>query len=326
MKQYIKAAYDPSMPEWLRKELSIKKGFNSNLKDWLNDEYDMGNAKFYDSPQEGSIVIELLYDVYESDHYDKTDRYYKDTLLFIPNAGYMYDDYWIESGKGYRRVATAAQSKLKNHIVDITYMVAPARSASWSDRSYVDPRYTRFGGTNGRRWGYQGQYPEYYHHWDSDLRRSVRDTEPTSWNTRGNYNEKRDKSGYIIPKPADLYNRLYQRFPDRTQGKFDAAKAKLEECYEKLEETKTKIFNYYDIRNNKYISTYGNTVFSNFNSAISEYCQMCRELDACVREDGIINNTNLSAFLNGGRYNGIGRCAEIDRRLVAINNELERGY
>jgi len=320
MKKYIKAAYDPSMPEWLR----VKSDSNKKALEALNYNYAMGSAKFYDEPQPNSIPIYLIYDVLKANHRwggrDKLNEY-----VYIPDMPYTGDEIYINVGSTVRQLDKASKAKLQNHIADTVYMVAEPvyEYRKNNNRDYVDPRYdrTRF---DSNHWKYQGQHPAYDDIWDADKNKWVPNKNKIDgWYTRHH----RDKSGYEIPDPQELYERLYKRFPDRTQGKLNEAKRLLDEYYDKLDNAKSRIFNQYDIRKGKYAYFYSHSVYDsaiyNLNEAIQHYGNIYRTFENLINEDGTADSKALSEFMNSNSYDSLQHgCRAIDKCLDKIEKAL----
>lgn len=313
MKRYIKAAYDPSMPMWLR----VKSDINQTAIATLNDNYAMAQAKFYENPQPDSEPIYLLYDVYEED-YGWNGLYKKEVeeLAYLPNYEYKFENYWISAGTKYRRLSTAAKSKIKEHIADVVYMVAPKLQSVQEGRDYVDPRYSR----THRKWGYAGQYPGYLTTWNSETHRSER-VGIDRWYT----NTGRDKSGYYIPKPEELYEKLYARFPDKVNNSINKVKAILDTYYDKLDAAKNKVFSQYDIRKGRVVEVGNyNGAMQYLNYAIKNYGAMYQIFENILSDPENIDHKRLSEFMNGTGYDDLPYTTKsIDEKLERIDEELE---
>ena len=316
MKRYIKAAYDSSMPDWLR----LKSDGNKYALEFLNANYAMSQAKFYTEPQPDSIPIHLLYEIYKEEHRYR-DPHYKTKMneyVYVPD-GYRNSEIFIENNGKFRSLATSAKSKIASHIVDTVYMVAPKRQDIRSERNYVDPRYEK--GWGEGKWRYQGQYPEHAEGYVGGRWTELPEIE--GWYTRNH----RDKSGYAIPNPEELYARLYERFPDRNNAKVEKAKKVLDEYYDKLDTIKNRIFSMYDIRKGHGISigqSYYNNVLYRFNEAISDYGRMYRRFESCIDENGNVNAQRLAQFLNGDGYDDMPNLIRgINAEIGKINNQLQ---
>lgn len=309
MKRYIKAAYDPSMPMWLR----IKSDSNKEAIDTLNAVYAMAKAKFYEDPQPDSEPIYLLYDVYKEE--SGWDGTYKDKLaelVFLPEYKYNFENYWISAGAKYRRLSTAAGSKIKEHIADVVYMVAPKLLSAREGREYVDPRYGRSYGDD--KWVYEGQHPHYLTRWNSETHSSER-VGIAGWYTHSG----RDKSGYYIPKPEELYERLYARFPDRVNSSIDKAKAILDTYYDKLDAAKNKLFSQYDIRKGRVVEVGNyNSAMQHLNYAIKNYGGLYRIFEEILSDPENIDRKRLSEFMNGKGYD------DLSYTIKSIDAELKR--
>lgn len=313
MKRYIKASYDSSMPSWLK-----SKAGEDALKE-LKYQYAMSEAQFFDTPQENSIPIHLLDDVYkESTGYGGRGTYkeHAGQYVYVPSLGNGYYVF-LESGNSYRRLSTIAKSKLNDHIIDTVYMVAPLRNEIRKTRDYVDPRYDNSG-------NYMGQYREEGSKYNRETGKWERDPESDEWVMPYTYGDnKRDKSGYSIPNPEDLYRRLYARFPDRLKTRVNEAKSILDEYYDKINDAKEKLLSQYDIRKGRtpYLG-YGDASKSalyQLQQAIEYYGRMYKEFENCMTNEGSIDPQKLASFMKGDSFSGIPYCTKnIDSYLSKI--------
>lgn len=312
MKRYIRASYDSSMPSWLKDKAGLA------ALDRLKYQYAMSEAQFFDTPQENSIPIHLLEDVYrEVKGRGETYKTYVGQYVYVPDVGNGYDMF-LESGNGYRRLSTIARSKLNDHIIDTVYMVAPLRNEIRKTRDYVDPRYDY----NGK---YMGQYKSEGYIYNPETGKRERAPELDRWNMPYTYgNDKRDKSGYSIPNPEDLYRKLYARFPDRLKSRVNEAKAILDEYYDKVNAAKEKVLSKYDIRKGRapYLG-YGDVSKSELyqlHQAIDYYGDMYREFENCMTDDGSIDPQKLASYMKGDSYDSIPKCTKyIDSYLSKIH-------
>jgi hypothetical protein len=300
MRTYIQAAYDPSMPNWL----NAKNDYSESALDSLRGRYALNTAKFYDTPQPDSIPIHLLYDVYVEvpDRWNDTARYPTDEYVYIPGETGYNAFIKSETSETYRRVSTSSKAKIAPHIADTVYMVATPRNEYRADRKYIDPRYEK--NYNGK-WNYGGQVFQYGYWAES-------------------YN--RDKSGYAIPNPTELYEKLYNRFPNRIQSKLDKVTQTMEDYYNKLEEAKTLVFNQFDIRNGTapyFGSSYYNSPIYRLGEAIRNYGRMYSAFKRCLNQDGSVDSQKLAEFMNGNNYESLSySCQSIDSDLEKIHKAL----
>jgi len=314
MKRYIRASYDSSIPSWLKGEAGVA------ALSYLKQQYAMSEAQFFDTPQENSIPIHLLDDVYtESGGYRGVGTYKKPVgqYVYVPSLGNGYNMF-LESGNGYRRLSTIAKSKLNDHIVDTVYMVAPLRNEIRKTRDYMDPRYDNRG-------NYMGQYKREGRKYNRETSEWENDPESDTWEMPYTYSsDKRDKSGYIIPNPEELYRRLYARFPDRLKSRVNEAKAILDEYYDKVNAAKEKILSQYDIRKGRspYLG-YGDVSKSELyllQQAIDYYGTMYKAFENCMTDEGSIDPRKLATFMKGDSYDGIPRCTKyIDSYLSKMH-------
>lgn len=312
MYRYIKASYDSSMPNWLKSKAG------TDALNHLNYQYAMSEAQFFDTPQENSIPIHLLDNVYEE--VKRWGDTYKNPIgqyVYVPDLGFGGYSKFLESGNGYRRLSTIAKSKLNDHIIDTVYMVAPLRKDIRETRDYVDPRYDN----NGK---YMGQYKSEGRKYNRETGEWEHDPESDEWVMPFTYgNDKRDKSGYSIPNPEELYRKLYERFPDRLKSRVNEAKAILDEYYDKINDAKEKILSKYDIRKGRspYLG-YGDTSKSDLyplHQAIEYYGSMYKGFENCMTDEGSIDPQKLATYMKGGSYDGIPYCTKyIDSYLSRI--------
>lgn len=314
MKRYIRASYDSSMPDWMKSDA----GFDALNQ--LKYMYAISEAKFYDTPQEGSIPIYLLDDTYKDKGWGSKYKTPAGQYVYIPNVS---SNRYLDTGKSYKHLSTAAKSRIAEHTIDTVYMVAPLRNEIQKERNYDDPRAV----WNNGKYSYAGQYPVYDRHYDDELGKWVNNDEPTKWSTRkkgygyGWGSHDRDKSGYAIPNPDDLYARLYKRFPERLKSRLNEVKSVLDEYYDKLNDAKNEIFSQYDIRKGEtpYIG-YGESASKSriyrLNQAIGYYGQMYRKFEDCIDDDGSVNPVKLAKFMKGSGYDSMASyIADIDTYL-----------
>lgn len=322
MKRYIRASYDSSMPSWLKGEAG-KQALAS-----LNNTYAMSRATFSKYEQPGSIPIYLLDDTYkEESRWGETYKTPAGQYVYVPNVSGGYGRF-IPVGRTFRALGTAAKARIQEHIIDTVYMTAPLRKeVRPAEDRYQDPRYEKEYDWDSHRYKqvYQGQYPEYRTEWSEEAKDWVDTNEVESWEIQGNG---RDKSGYEIPDPTELYKRLYNRFPERLKGRVQEARNILDEYYDKVDEAKSLIFSQYDIRKGKGISLYGETyknVLYFLNEAVKDYGWLYEGFEKCMKDDGSIDTQKLASFLKSGDTFAVPRLTrEIDNYVGKINKQLRR--
>jgi hypothetical protein len=209
MKRYIRAAFDPSMPDWMRKTLK------GHLGEKLANKYGIALDKVkvldYDP---GTADVLTIYKL-------RTDY---GTRVYIPGVN---DDETAAINKRYRKLGSIAKSKLPVMSVDIGFidLTNPEFKLIRRER-YEDPRYIYDRGTSNGY--YAGQYKMY---------KSSPD-EPDVWSETGKRGRHevgyRDKSGYAVPTPESQIARYYSMFPEKVTDKVDAVYARLCEVRDKL--------------------------------------------------------------------------------------------
>lgn len=305
--QYVRASLDPSIPGWLRGQSVIKE---------LGEQYAMSEAKFYKEEQPDSIPIYLLDTVYPRNSKWQWGKSWPE-VTYTKQKNYAYcpqvgdegmtigigdKHYSLDSIKSRGKVRDAFDRQVK----DIVYMVAPLRSSIRSDEDrYVDPRYEGFrdGG-----WHYAGQqklptYNKKTRKWDGE----------PEWRMPVSYNQRRDKSGYAIPDPADLYERAYAKFPDKLKAKIDKIRPILDDYYDRLIACKDKIMDV-DIKKGRGfdpINPISSVNMHHFNEAVSSYGYLYSALEGCMDAEGNVDPAELSKFVNNLNYD----LAKIDEHL-----------
>lgn len=312
MKRYIRASYDSSMPDWLKTDAG-KMALND-----LNQKYAMSRATFSKTPTEGSIPIYLLDEVYKDEK--KWGEIYKVSAgqyVYVPEFANWHSRYF-STESSFRSIDKVARSRFEGHILDTVYMAAPLRSEIQKDRGYMDPRYAR--GFQGKV-SYAGQTAWHDSHYNSETKQWEEDEEAQYSVPTG-----RDKSGYQLPKPEDLYKRLYQRFPDRLKGRLNEAKAILDEYYDKLEKAKNDLFSKYDIRKGKTPRYYGENYKSpsyQLEDAIQYYGWMYEGFDKCINPDGSVNPSKLAEFMKSNDWgSATSHTSHIDKCLETFYKNL----
>lgn len=314
MKRYIRASYDPSMPSWLRGQPVLKT---------LGEDYAMAQAKFSKEPQENSITIYLLDTVYEKKESWKWGKNYPTTsyteikdYAYCPDDPYASSNIAIAMGEKHISMGSIdryrkAKEIFNDLIKDTVYMVAPLREEVRPE-GYVDPRYTA---NNEGKWSYAGQQKVV------PQKKSRKNAEPT-WEVPTSYSfNKRDKSGYVVPNPDDLYRQAYAKFPEKLKGKLDQAIAVLDKYYDILESYKDQVFGI-DIRSGKGFNNLGKqTNIYHFNEAIRIYGGLYSAIEACVDADGNVIPEKLSDVVKGTGWGSLKyMISEIDKHLAYLKD------
>lgn len=298
MKRYIRASLDPSMPAWLRNQPVVQK---------LGETYALSQAKFYNEPQENSVPIYLLDTVYKATTKKDWRRNWTTTtytelhdFAYCPEIVTDFRSLSILVGEKHISMGAIPRYRKSRElfdslIKDTTYMIAPLRSEYRAD-GYVDPRYER---ERDGSWRYLGQkaHPSY------NKKTRKWDGEP-EWYSATTYDGKqnRDKSGYEIPYPADLYTRLYTKFPEKLRAKLDEIGPVLEEYYTRLQNCQSKVFGI-DIREGRGFNPLGNQGNINaFNKAVEAYGNLYSMLNRCINEDDTVNSTAVANFIHHYNY------------------------
>lgn len=200
MKRYIRSSFDASIPDWLRKQLSVgRKGLKTDLISKYRIALD--KAKFLDSPTANSLPVYLL-----NSNWGK--------IVYIPGVN---DDETITINNRTRKLGSVAKSTLKDYIIDAVYVDLDDPNSTFATKErYRDPRYTYRYNAKGE---YAGQYKHAQYLGDGKYG-------PEVWEDSGKFpsNERRarDKSGYRVPSPQEKIAEYYTKFPQRMTDKIDA--------------------------------------------------------------------------------------------------------
>lgn len=136
----VTASFDPSIPDWLRKEFNSRYSRLSGNR--ISKLFDLSKAKFLDYDSGNSLPI-----------------YHIDNIVYIP--GVNDDDTVVVNGR-LRKVGGIAKSKLPELADDVVFVDLEQAPPADRDR-YEDPRHF---GRNDRGHGYAGQkYSEYSNAW-----------------------------------------------------------------------------------------------------------------------------------------------------------------
>jgi len=204
MKRYIRASFDPSMPDWLKKAFNDKYNFNTD-KFVKRFGVALSDATFSDTPTENSVPIYLLTTDYG-------------TKVYVP--GFNDDSTTFINGRN-RKLGSIAKSKLDNMAEDVVYMNRLSAPLP-KDHGYQDPRRYYNARFTDKQGNYAGQYQRYNGEWSSAG--SIGPTEVRA----------RDKSGYVVPDPKEQLARYYDLFPEKITDK-------IEKIYQRLLEVKDKV-------------------------------------------------------------------------------------
>lgn len=205
MKRYIRASFDPSMPDWLKAKFDDR---FSDLGRTFVRKYGLAlsDVEFLDEPTENSIKIYKLVG----------DRGI--TKVYIPGVN---EDEEISINGRWRKLGNIAKSKLDAMAEDIAYIDRSSAPKRPTDRGYKDPRF-RYGRWDGPKGAYAGQYKRANGEWSAAGDRGASER------------LYRDKSGYQIPTPEMQLARYYKIFPEKITQKVDA-------IYERILEVKDKV-------------------------------------------------------------------------------------
>lgn len=172
MKRYIKGAFSPSTPNWLKDVL------NKNYFYWTKDELihnlhlKLNTANFLDTPTENSIPVYLI----------ETDN---GLDIYVP--GYN-DDHYINIGGRFRMLGNIRKKILNERTLAVVYLDMDDPDNFDNSNHYRNPRYDY--DIDVKHGKYAGQQKD----------KVFKDR---GWRTF-EYPVKRDKSGYVIPDRSNM--------------------------------------------------------------------------------------------------------------------------
>ena len=252
MKKYIKASFDASMPDWLRKDRFAIAA--------LNDAgIDLANCVFSREKRGKMGDNYVVYRIHQPSAYQQTKLYkehnpdaeisYND-FIWIPGI-YNDDRYvgFIDYNKYDYRIhdyrtsdkAVKYYPKKDLNIIDTVY-IYKATNKKPKRAHYEDPRYD----SNGNYAG-QAMIPDEYRGYGEN-RKLV---EPAHWSRGGSevsYGGRReeapyrDKSGYTIPNPKNRLEKFYNTKEGMTR-RVGVIRTNLDSVYTQLEDIKDRVFN-----------------------------------------------------------------------------------
>ena len=251
--KYIQATYSPSMPDWFKKRIG-------NIRYRLESKYGYRPIKwdtiqFYDDDPNGTYTPVYLLDL----GYDGQ--------IYIPGVN---DDASCRiNGKGtHLGTLYNKPRKFKEFVVDTKYIDLNAPESRSDRERYYDPRYDR---DSFNRMRYQGQqkYKSYY-------------SDTYGW--RQGYD--RDKSGYRIPSPSEVFTRYYKKFPRAVLTKIDGVYQRILNLKDEISELKvhddyverigTELRDFEDNSSGFNYSFIG-YVFRKFDDIVSSYKSMLKD-------------------------------------------------
>lgn len=285
----ISAAFDPSMPSWLRRDMQARYG---SIRNRFANIYDLANAKFSDFPVDSNwIPIYLI-----------------DGTPYVPGVN---DDNSVFINGRQRTLGKIAKSKLADLADDVVYMDPESAQKSQKEK-YIDPR--REYNKGSRKHGeYAGQ--TYRKGYTSAF---TGEETPGSWSKSGQFT-RRDKSGYKVPDPNNMLRDYYAK-----PGNLGKISNKIADIYDRIIETRNELLSL-DISDYKNIgSTSGSTGYSNalrrLGDLIRDYNLMYENLpyvlDAKTNPDGSYNTEH-------DKYMTRASLQEILKYIRSIKSDLD---
>lgn len=269
MKKYVRASFNTgTIPDWLRKDKGALRALNQAG-------IDLANCTF-SRERKGRVGDNYIaYLVRGSKDFDCPNPF-----VWIPG---LYGDQdwvpfknwdkkgWDANGHHYGAKDSAAVryfAKKDLNFDDIIYINIGDNSKAKKDH-YQDPRYDKDGKYAGQYWIPEKQP----YSWEKD-----KEVEPAHWseqgrttNTGGRYgkNQKRDKSGYVIPNPKDRLRAFHETEEGRSR-RGALAQRKIQQVYDDLVALRDSILG--DL-NSKTVETFGSNyrALDYFNDAVRYY-------------------------------------------------------
>lgn len=261
---YVKAAFSPSIPDWLKKNMP-KRGWNPPKFDSIGiarlgrqSSIAWDRAKFVKIPPE-SGHYQAFY-LLKDGSYDR---------VYVPG---LMENFTIRINGRERDPKKLGKETLLSVTKDVVYVDLddPSNLIDTPEERYRDPRYHYEWQSN------KGQYAGQYK--DSEGR----------WSESGAYwrnDRNRDKSGYIIPSPSSLLGRAVRKFPATAMNKVDR-------LYSELQDLRAEVLSF-DIRSvdrKNYSDNYERAIDS-LSRAIGNYRTMLRE---CFNNDDEFKPANTA--------------------------------
>lgn len=264
MKRYIRASMSAGLPSWASRALRATRGYNDNLGTKLVRRYNIALDKVQtlDHEPDGRSLVMYLMPTYPDN--EKMNI----TFVYIPGVN---DDAEMQINGRWRKVGSVAKSKIPEMALDVAWIDLDDPNNTFVSRNkYEDPRYTYRHNSKGQ---YAGQYKRTNYNVDTHER------EFAGWSQSGmtpsNESRARDKSGYKVPKPEEMIQRFYTKFPEKITDKIDDVYAQIKDMQSVLLDAD---FN----SPTRYSSKYRNA-YTRFGDAVDEYRQL---LNSFGKSDG----------------------------------------
>ena len=247
MKRYVHAAFDPSMPDWLKKKLGDRFG---SFKGTMLRKYRIALDRAQFLPHAASNHSIPIYNL-ESDY---------GQVVYAPGVN---DDETAYFNGRNRKLGSLAKSKLPEMANDVVFVDMEDTNNTFAKKDkYRDPRYSYRSSDRG---DYAGQYKRAPYIGDGEYG-------PEEWTETGKHpsNERRarDKSGYRIPSPEEKVANYYMKFPERMTNKVDSV-------YERLLEVRSELASADLTVNSSNISR----AYRFFSDAVDEYNSLLSRFD-----------------------------------------------
>ena len=301
MKYYIKAAFDTWVPDWLKADKGA-------LKAIADQGIDLKHATF-SREKSGKLSDNLVV------YYLQGPRYasgYIKNIVWIPGK-YRDDEYVYDPYDGKSK-AIKYISKKNLPIVDVVYINVNEDTNKKPHRArYQDPRYD----ANGK---YAGQYY----------------TDPSSWTTGGWSKQgrstsgrwiqnKRDKSGYVIPNPDERLLKFYG-----SKEGVERLATMVQQVHDQLVDMKSTLFNIdfdtfgkdYDGSPNYSSSAYQN-ILHTFGDLTRDYRIVLHELEQIKHDAESSEDYMVDTFYAREAYKTL---KQMKSRLKQLDTAIEKEY
>ena len=264
MKRYIRASMSDSLPSWASRALRGTRGYNDSLGTKLVRRYNIALDKVQalDHEPDGRSLVMYLMPKYPDNENMNIN------FVYIPGVN---DDAEMQINGRWRKIGSVAKSKIPGMALDVAWIDLDDPNNTFVSRNkYEDPRYTYRYDSKGQ---YAGQYKRTNYNVDTHER------EFAGWSQSGmtpsNESKARDKSGYKVPKPEEMIQRFYTKFPEKITDKID-------EVYAQIKDMQSVLLDADFNSPTRYSSKYRNA-YTRFGDAVDEYRQL---LNSFGKSDG----------------------------------------
>jgi len=279
MKRYVRASMSGGLPDWASRALKSSR-YGDDLGNKLVKRYNIALDKVQtlDHEPDGRSLVMYLMPKYPGNI----------TFVYIPGVN---DDAEMQINGRWRKAGSVAKSKLPEMALDVAWIDLDDPNNTFAPRNkYQDPRYSYRYNSKG---DYAGQYKRTSYNYDTHER------EDAGWSKSGmtpsDESRARDKSGYKVPRPEEMIQRFYTKFPERITDKIDSV-------YNQIKDTQSMLTEVDFNSPVRYSSKYRNA-YTRFGEAVDEYRQLLNSFGESQTSD--FKRYGREDFIYSGLANSI---------------------